>query len=146
VTEKETGEVPNVDLTRGPLIFRKLHDAIQRGLIRACHDLSEGGLATAVAEMAIAGGVGADLTNAHTTFAGSDEVCLFSESTTRFVVEVVPANAHALQTCLGSEVPLTQIGKTCKEPRFRVAGANAEWIAWARLADLKEAWQKPLRF
>ena len=39
--------------------FAALHRAIQRGLVRACHDLSEGGLAVAAAEMAFAGGLGA---------------------------------------------------------------------------------------
>ena len=32
-----------------------------------------------------------------------------------------------------------------KEPRLRIAGANGEWLVWAKLAELKEAWQKPLR-
>ena len=56
------GAVPRVDLEAAPRLFRQLHEAIARGLVRACHDLSEGGLAVAVAEMAFAGGVGADLT------------------------------------------------------------------------------------
>ena len=37
----------------------RLYAAIDAGLVRACHDLSEGGLATAMAEMAFAGGLGA---------------------------------------------------------------------------------------
>lgn len=37
--------------------FAGVHRAIREGLVRACHDLSEGGLATAVAEMAFAGGL-----------------------------------------------------------------------------------------
>jgi phosphoribosylformylglycinamidine (FGAM) synthase-like enzyme len=146
VTGIEAGEVPQVNLERAPLIFRKLHEAIQRGLIRACHDLSEGGLVAAVAEMALAGDIGADLTNVHDTFEGSEEVRLFSESTTRFIVETSPGNMQALRDCLTSAVPLTQIGQTCKEPRLRIAGANGEWILWAKLSDLREAWQKPLRF
>jgi phosphoribosylformylglycinamidine synthase len=146
VTGAEAGEVPQVDLKRAPLVFRKVHEAIQRGLIRACHDLSEGGLAAAIAEMALAGDIGADLTSVQGTFAGSDEVRLFSESTTRFVVETTPANSQALRDCLTSEVPMTQVGQTCKEPRLRIAGANGEWLIWAKLSDLREAWQKPLRF
>src|SRR5262249_38947372 len=79
----EGGAVPQVDLTRAPGIFQGLHRAIQQGLIRACHDLSEGGLAVAVAEMAFAGGVGADLTNIRgIADKETDEVLLFSESTT----------------------------------------------------------------
>jgi phosphoribosylformylglycinamidine synthase len=96
--------------------------------------------------MAFAGGVGADITNpGRNPASGSDEVLLFSESTTRFVVEVVPGQVAALRECLG-DVPLTPIGQTCKEPRLRIAGAGGEWLVWANLADLKEAWQKPLRW
>jgi phosphoribosylformylglycinamidine (FGAM) synthase-like enzyme len=42
-------------------IFLALHQAIHAGLVRACHDLSEGGLAAAAAEMAFAGGYGAKI-------------------------------------------------------------------------------------
>src|SRR5437762_3741985 len=85
----EGGEPPRVDLQLAPRIFARVHAAIQRGLVRSCHDLSEGGLAVAVAEMAFAGGVGADVTGLRAAGAGvSDEVLLFSESPTRFVTEV----------------------------------------------------------
>jgi phosphoribosylformylglycinamidine synthase len=141
------GTVPRVDLALAPRIFHKLHEAIRQGLVRSCHDLSEGGLAVAVAEMAFAGGVGADLTGLHAAGAAvRDEVLLFAESTTRFVVEVKPAQADAFQACLGGEVPLLRLGQTCQEPRLRIAGAGGEWVVWAELARLKEAWQKPMRW
>src|SRR5690606_38322653 len=41
----EGGQVPQVDLTQAPQTLLALHAAIQAGLVRACHDLSEGGLA-----------------------------------------------------------------------------------------------------
>src|SRR5205823_7101702 len=76
------GVPPEVDLDLAPRIFHKLHEAIRQGLVRACHDLSEGGLATAVAEMAFAGGLGADLTDsAADARQVSDYVALFAEST-----------------------------------------------------------------
>ena len=53
------GRVPRVDPARAPSLFRGLHGAISAGLVRSCHDLSEGGLAVALAEMALAGGLGA---------------------------------------------------------------------------------------
>jgi phosphoribosylformylglycinamidine synthase len=140
------GRVPEPDLEKAPAVFLKLHEAIRRGLVRACHDLSEGGLAVAVAEMALAGGVGVDLTGLRDTGPGlSDAALLFSESATRFVVEVSPANVAAFQSCLEG-VPLFRLGQTCKESRLRVAGAGGEWVVWAQLAQLKEAWQKPLRW
>jgi phosphoribosylformylglycinamidine synthase len=140
------GTVPKPDLELAPRIFRKLHEAIRAGLVRSCHDLSEGGLAVAVAEMAFAGGIGADITRLGAEADLPDEVLLFGESTTRFVVEVRHDRATAFQACLGNDIPLTQIGQTCKEPRLRIAGANGEWIIWAELAQIKEAWQKPLRW
>jgi phosphoribosylformylglycinamidine synthase len=138
------GAPPQVDMEIAPRLFAKLHEAIGRGLIRACHDLSEGGLAVAVAEMAIAGNLGADLTQIRPLNApGSDDVLLFAESCTRFVVETTPGNAPALETCFAG-LPLLKLGETCKEPRLRIAGNNREWVIWAKVKDLKEAWQQPL--
>jgi phosphoribosylformylglycinamidine synthase len=137
------GSVPRVDLELAPVIFRKLHEAIARGLVRACHDLSEGGLAVAAAEMAFAGEVGADLTLPEDGL--SDAVTLFAESTTRFLVEVRPAHEADFRACLCG-VPLAALGETVKQPRLRIAGANGEWVVWAELARLKEAWQRPLRW
>jgi phosphoribosylformylglycinamidine synthase subunit PurSL len=125
-----------------------VHGAITQGLIRACHDLSEGGLAAAIAEMAFAGEIGADISGLK-SMPGcenlSDEVRLFSESPTRFVVEVTPENSAALRA-LFDELPLTYLGKTISEKRLRIAGSNGEWMVWAKLSELKEAWQAPLRW
>jgi phosphoribosylformylglycinamidine synthase len=137
------GKPPSVDLELAPVIFDRLHKAIASGLVRACHDLSEGGLAVAVAEMALAGGVGADVMVRSNSL--SDAELLFDESTTRFVVEVGPDHWLAFEHCL-DDVPLFRIGQTVPEPRLRIAGTSGEWVVWAQLKDLKEAWQKPLRF
>jgi phosphoribosylformylglycinamidine synthase len=143
VTGQRGGAVPQVDLQLAPRVFRKLHQAIARGLIRSCHDLSEGGLAVAIAEMAFAGNVGADLTELADPQL-TDEAMLYSESPSRFLLEVKPTAVNALGEVFGQEVPWRRIGKTCKEPRLRIAGGNGEWIIWAELDSLKEAWQKPL--
>ena len=144
VSGRTGGEPPRVDLALAPKIFAAVHRAIVGGLVRACHDLSEGGFAVAVAEMAFAGGVGADVT--HLPGDGlSDEVKLFSESTTRFLVEATPENAAALKDAFAG-LPFAKVGVTVAEPRLRIAGANGEWLVWAKLSELKEAWQKPLRW
>jgi phosphoribosylformylglycinamidine synthase len=140
------GEPPRVDTELAPQVFRKLHEAMGRGLVRSCHDLSEGGLAAAAAEMAFAGGVGADLDAAAGAAPGlADDAVLFSESASRFLIEVTPANVAALRECFGTDVPLHQVGRTVSEPRLRIAGADGAWVVWASLADLKDAWQRPLR-
>jgi phosphoribosylformylglycinamidine synthase len=137
------GEAPAVDGGLAPRVFRGLHESMRRGLVRACHDLSEGGLAAALAEMAFAGEVGADV--AALPAGLSDAVALFSESTTRFVVEVRPGQEADLRACL-ADVPLLRLGTTVKEQRLRVVGASGAWVVWTQLAELKEAWQKPLRW
>jgi phosphoribosylformylglycinamidine synthase II len=145
VTGRACGTVPMSDLTAAPVVFARLHEAIRRGLIRACHDPSEGGLAVALAEMAFAGGVGADITGIDAVGPLPDHVLLFSESPTRFVIEVTPGNVQKVRECL-ADVPVIVLGETVKEPRLRIAGSNGEWLIWQQLADLKEAWQKRLRW
>jgi len=140
------GEVPRANLAVAPRVFAAVHEAMTRSLVRACHDLSEGGLAVALAEMAFAGGMGADVTELPKAVPGAtDAVALFSESPTRFVLEVKAENAGAVEGCFAG-LPLARIGKTVKEQRLRIAGGNGEWIIWSNLAELKEAWQKPLRW
>ena len=144
LTGRTGGQVPRPDVQLAPRVFAALHGAIRAGLVRSCHDLSEGGLAVAIAEMAFAGGIGADLTSCGTAEL-DDETALFSESTTRFVLEVRPAHASDLEARLRG-VPFIRLGQTVSQPRLRIAGANGEWIIWANLDTLKEAWQKPLRW
>src|SRR5262249_46407462 len=55
------GRCPRVDLKLGPRSMAAVHAAIKRGLLASCHDLSEGGLAVALAEMAFSGGFGAEV-------------------------------------------------------------------------------------
>jgi phosphoribosylformylglycinamidine synthase len=144
VEELKGGWVPAVDFALAARIFHALHEAIRSDLLRAVHDCSEGGVAVALAEMAFAGEVGADVTGIDFTTL-PEHVALFAESATRFVLEVPPNLVADVQECFEG-LPLREIGKTVKEPRLRIAGKASDWIVWAKLADLKEAWQKPLRW
>jgi phosphoribosylformylglycinamidine synthase len=145
VSGRTDGTVPQPDLSSAARIFNVLHSAITQGLVRSCHDLSEGGLAVALAEMAFAGGVGADVTRAGPDGL-PDEMLLFSESPTRFVLEVTPENVAALRDCAGPDIPPVEIGQTCKQPWLRIAGTSGTWVVWASLDQLKESWQKTLRW
>ena len=87
------GQVPQVDAPTAKRTFAAVHRAIDAGLVRACHDLSEGGLAVAAAEMAFAGGLGRRSRSGQsalrpTTAMPNSAVLLFSESNTRFLCEV----------------------------------------------------------
>ena len=92
VNQLQGGQVPQVDPSAAKATFAAVHAAIVQGCVRACHDLSEGGLAVAAAEMAFAGGLGLsiDLSSVPNESELSEEICLFAESNSRFLVEVPP--------------------------------------------------------
>jgi phosphoribosylformylglycinamidine synthase len=137
-------------LELAPRVFQKLHEAIQRGYIRACHDLSEGGLATALAEMCLAGDWGADVEISRITAGNesgmSDEVVLFSESNTRFLIEV-PKDRESDLDSLFSSVPCLAVGTVTNANQLRIFGRkNDDPMISASVDGLREAWQTPLRW
>jgi phosphoribosylformylglycinamidine synthase II len=139
------GTVPHVDLQQAPKIFVAVHKAIEGGLLKSCHDLSEGGLAVAAAEMAFAGGFGVelDLSALATSSTITDPaVLLYSESTTRFLIETTQESAAKLES-LFQGLPITKIGKTTSAKRVQ-AGVGGKQILDADCAELKAAWLKPL--
>jgi len=126
----------------GPATAHGLHRAIQRGLVRACHDCSEGGLAVALAEMALAGGLGARISLAAVPAEGalSEETLLFSESNGRYVVEVAEADAPAFEGLL-AETPYAAIGRVTAEPRLMACGLRGFLVLALSLEALRQAWR-----
>ena len=127
--------------------FAAVHRAIDAGLVRACHDLSEGGLAVAAAEMAFAGGLGATArrwTPCRATASLRRRPCCCSANRTRgSSAKSGPSSAAAFEAALAG-VPHARIGEVIGRGELEIVGATAA-IA-AELAALKEAWQKPLRW
>lgn len=119
-----------VDVPLATRLFRSLHQSIRAGLVRSCHDLSEGGLAVAAAEMAFAGEVGVDFEPA-----AQARVDLFAESPTRWLVEIEPNRASAFEAIF-DQLPFAKMGMTIAEKRLRI-GADID----LPLADLKTSWQ-----
>jgi phosphoribosylformylglycinamidine synthase len=112
--------------------------------------LSEGGLAVGLAEMAFAGGLGAnvDLANVETDgdFDGETELVtkLFSESNTRFVCEVEPGNQDAFEATM-SGVVCKLLGTVGETEQLSVSRGDVV-VVDLPIAELKEAWQSPLRW
>jgi phosphoribosylformylglycinamidine synthase subunit PurSL len=144
------GEVPRVDAKGASRTFAALHQAISTGLVRACHDLSEGGLAVAVAEMAFAGGLGAEVRLDQVPhdvkeLSRLDEVLLFSESNTRFVCEVPAVVASQFSRLLG-DVPHAKIGEVRTRGQLEIIGTGGKPCLEANIERLKAAWQQPLNW
>ncbi len=143
------GQAPTVDGSLARQTFAQLHRAIQSSLIRSCHDLSEGGLAVALAEMAFAGDCGAivdiadlSLADAETPLNCLDIVRLFSESNSRFLVEVEAARESEFVGAMQG-ISLVRLGQVTDSGTLVVRNGKRVLIN-SSVEQLKRAWQSPL--
>lgn len=139
----EGGHVPTVDPQVANELYGRLHEAIKGSLVRSCHDLSEGGLAVALAEMAFAGdlGVEIDLQAALDKVGLNGTEYLFSESNSRFLVEVEPEREAAFQALMAGCAE--RLGQVVAGDEV-VVSQGSETLLRSKLSDLKRAWQSPL--
>ena len=140
--------VPRVNPKKGKRLMDALSAAMEKGLVRACHDLSEGGLGVAAAEMAFAGGLGMVIDLAKVPLGEAinrDDYVLFSESNTRFLVEVAPEDRHRFESTMAG-VNFAAIGQVTSKEKLEVYAFNGKMVLSASIAELKEAWQRPLRW
>ncbi len=147
-TRGELGaSVPRVDGALGKRVLDATARAIAAGAITACHDLSEGGLGVAAAEMAIAGrlGVSLDLLEVRTEGVSRAEEVLFSESQSRFLCEV-PADRVADFEANLYDVPFARIGGFTADHRDCVITRGGTELARVPMADLLRAFKGTLDF
>ena len=138
--------VPQTDIKLAAETAKRMHQAIEAGLVRSCHDCSEGGLATALAEMAFAGGCGieADLRGLPVSDdCVKADAMLFSESNSRYLVEVEPQNFDAFAKLM-LNIPFGQVAEVIDEKKLVIHDQNQKTVVDAELDVLKAAWQKPL--
>lgn len=126
-------------------MYRALYSAMTDGLVASCHDLSDGGLGTALAESAFSGGLGAEVSVADMLLDGvqRNDVALFSETPSRFVLSVRPEMQREFDKRM-RDFPLSRIGKVASHERLLVTGMNGERIVDTDIWTLKRKWQAPL--
>jgi len=146
VNKLSGGEVPAVDFVSAKALFQSLHQAIQRRLIRSCHDLSEGGLAVAAAEMAFAGGLGLDLylKDLPGEFL-TDPAQLFSESNSRFLIEVTPDQTENVEE-LFKDLPFAWLGAVSELPQVSIYNSQGKVLIQQSNSVLKDAWQNKIQW
>jgi len=166
---------PRVDAVAAKRLYTALQRAIAAGLVASCHDCSDGGLGIALAETAFAGGLGmeVDLRQVPRRDLDRDDYLLFSETASRFVVTVSPANRAAFEAIMGDTSPISPateetsagmapapafaekspepppvvfaaVGIVTAAPLLTVRGLGGDIILREPLAELKAAWQQPL--
>jgi phosphoribosylformylglycinamidine synthase len=119
-------DVPQVEAVSARRRYKTLHQAITAGLVSACHDCSDGGLAVALAEMAIGGRLGADLDcDAAPGARGlTDLELLYSESTSRLVVTVAPQDRAAFEALFAGQ-PCGLLGTVTSAPELTLRRGEA---------------------
>lgn len=135
---KESGElsVPKVDLKILPKVLKKIYKAIQSGKVLSCHDISEGGLITAIFEMCVGGNCGASL-HLEGVMAHLRGELLLNETTGCFIVEV---GNEQIAKMLYSGIPYRILGKTQKDERLVV-----DKLFNVDIDRLQKTWQKPMK-
>ncbi len=145
VSGGSSGSIPTVDTAALPKTLHAIHALIDSGKILACHDVSEGGLATAVAEMCFGGQAGVDMLLPNSA---DPESFLFNETAGCFVVEMPnTANVFLLESL--KDVEIMPLGKT-KESSGISARQYSDALGYKTLFstglnELKAAWQAPMK-
>ncbi|MFC1915929.1 phosphoribosylformylglycinamidine synthase subunit PurL [Chloroflexota bacterium] len=141
-------KVPKVDPQQSKHLMNSLSVATAKGLVRACHDCSDGGIGVAIAEMAFAGDLGAAIRLKAVPLGepiDRDDFILFSESNSRFLVEVAPERKEAFEQVM-SGTCFAAIGQVTDATVLEIYGVNGRKIVGLPINELKEAWQRPLRW
>ncbi len=140
-------QVPKVNVGRAKVLYEALGRAMAKGLVASCHDCSDGGLGVALAETAFGGALGMEVDFRKVPSSGVDrnDVFLFSESQSRFVVTVHPENQTSFEDCLKG-VTFSEVGKVIEGSNFMIIGLKGKAVVRASIFDLKEAWKRPLQF
>jgi phosphoribosylformylglycinamidine synthase II len=134
VCGEEKGAPPPVDLATEKAAGDAVRGLIKQGLVTACHDLSDGGLLVAIAEMALASGIGCTLTDPGAPRHG----LLFGEDQGRYVVTAPAHQAKRVADAVDQlGVPVRIVGRT---GGATIAIAGAGQVALADLRKLHEDW------
>ena len=151
VTQRGGGAAPGLDTLSAKKSYERLHNAMVGGLVRSCHDLSEGGLAVAVAEMAFSGGIGVEIHLSQVPYQPDDSLqtdelveLLFAESNARLLCEVAREHAADFESAMADSV-WARIGQTTDSGVVTFRRDN-DAVIELPLGQLKEAWQAPLRW
>ncbi len=132
--------VPHVDLATLSKTLTTITKGIQEGEILSCHDISEGGVATAIAEMCFGAGFGVTIDLAKISHERPDFI-FFNETAGTFLVEVSDVKTASR---IFNDIPHCIIGKTEKSKDISITSGKTQ-IAKSSIDELKSAWQKPMK-
>ncbi|MBM4764558.1 phosphoribosylformylglycinamidine synthase subunit PurL [Bacillus sp. B15-48] len=126
------GKAPELDLEVETKYQQQVLTAIRAGVVASAHDVSEGGVAVALAESLM----GADNLGAEVDLSGDTVAALFSESQSRFILSVKKEQQEQFEQLTDAVL----IGKVVEEPKLRIA-VDGNKAVELEVNKLKEAWK-----
>lgn len=135
------GRVPGVNVKLAKPMMDRLVKAIDLGYVKACHDCSEGGLAVALAESSFAGALGAEvwLSKVPADGVNRDDKLMFSESNSRFIVEVLKEKAQSFERLMKG-FPCRRVGIITAGETIVFHGLQDD-VYEKNIWELKKAWK-----
>jgi phosphoribosylformylglycinamidine synthase len=130
------GKAPSIDLAVESSRQEQILAAIQAGVVASAHDISEGGLAVAIAESTF----GPSEVGATITIEGNEVVSLFSETQSRFLLSVKPEHKEQFEALVDAKL----IGTVTEETSVTVRNENNETVLHASVEELKQAWKEAI--
>ena len=137
--------VPKVRIREARETFDRLIGAMDNGFVLSCHDISEGGIAVASAEMAFAGDIGVEISIEKIPKEKMrEDYAIFSESNSRFLVEVHRSKASKFEELMRG-ITFSKIGKTTAKKELVMYGEKKERIR-EELSTLKDKWRNGIQW
>jgi phosphoribosylformylglycinamidine synthase len=134
------GRPPQLDLDAEKKLQDAVLGAIHKGLVASAHDLSDGGLAVALAESCFSGGIGAKV-DVKTELRA--DLALFSESQSRILLSASKEKAKELEVYIAEQgVPVQAIG-TVGGSELQI-GVNGKTAVQAPVSELERAWKEAI--
>jgi len=118
-------------------------NAIDHGFVRSCHDLSEGGLGVAATEMSFSGGVGLEihLDMVPQSDVERDDLLLFSESNSRFLLEISKDKQTDFENMM-IDCEFRLIGEVVSNNELIIWGLGGDVVIESDIVDLRNVWKK----
>jgi phosphoribosylformylglycinamidine synthase II len=134
------GDVPKVDGVLSKSIMDALTGAIDRELVASCHDVSDGGLGVAAAEMVISSKMGICMNLSKTqSQTRREDFLLFSESNSRFIVEVKESKVKEFEAIFRG-LPANLVGEVTRERALMFFDMQGK-ETFVKASDLCKAWR-----
>jgi len=137
--------VPRIDADKAAAVCAAVERAVAASLVHSVHAPAKGGLGVGLAKVAFGGELGLviDLRQVPAEGMDADDLLLFSESGSRFIVTLPEANRAAFDKVMDG-LPCACVGRVAQEKTLRITGLDGSTVIQEDVLELKDVWKATL--